>query len=109
MRRDDVLKLVAEVKRLRLLEDVVRRIVTQRADNLCWRDVYTELATLVGVEFCPDLIADPEHMLTNCCAFVHSLRTGGKYLPVYVERASCAAGDLAEWADRVSNAAEQLG
>ncbi len=33
----------AEVQRLR---EAIRKVVTQRADDLCWRDVYTELAAL---------------------------------------------------------------
>jgi hypothetical protein len=89
---------IAEHERLRALEAAVLRIVTERADRLCWRDVYTELAGLVGVKFCPELIEPPEKMLTNCCQFLHSLRTGGEYVPVYVER----AGESDELARRVT-------
>jgi len=76
-----------EYERLKSLESAVRRVVSTRADDLCWRDVYTELAGLVGYTFCPDLIEPPEKMLVNCCHFVHSLRTGGEYKPIYVEKA----------------------
>lgn len=81
----------AELQRLREIRDVVRRVVTERADRLCWRDVYTELADLVGVKFCPELI-EPEKMLVNCCQFIYSLRTGGEYKPVFVERAGDTDG-----------------
>lgn len=77
-----------ELERLLKIESAVLEIVSERADNLCWRDVYEKLAGLVGVTFCPDLIEPPECMLANCCQFVRSLREGGPYKPVYVERAS---------------------
>lgn len=73
-------------ERVAQLEDAIRKVVTQGGDDLCWRDCYTELAQLVGIEFCPKLIEEPEKMLANCCQFIHSMRTGGKYTPVYVER-----------------------
>jgi hypothetical protein len=71
------------------LREAIRQIVTQRGDNICWRDVYTDLAKLVGVDFCPQLIADPEKMLVNCRAFVQSLQSG-PYVPVYVENAEAS-------------------
>jgi len=75
-----------ETARVRTLENAIRKVVTQRADDLCWRDVYTDLAKLVGVEFCPALICDPEKFIANCRQFDASLRGGGKYQPVYVEK-----------------------
>jgi hypothetical protein len=77
-----------KIQNLLRLEEAVKRVVTQRADDLCWRDVYTELAKLVGVDPTPHLIVPPERMLVNCCHFVESLRTAGKYVPVYVVRAT---------------------
>lgn len=76
----------AEYDRLMRLDAAVRRVVSQRADDLCWMDVYVELAGLVGVEFVPELIDPPERMLGNCRRFVDSLKTGGPYVPVYVEQ-----------------------
>lgn len=66
------------------LENGIKRVVTQEGDDLCWRDIYTELAKLVGIKFVPQLMADPEKFAANCKAFDTSLRTGGKYVPIYV-------------------------
>ena len=77
----------AEYGRLMSLDAAVRRVISQRADDLCWRDVYTELAALVGVDFCPQLIAEHCQFAANCRAFDLSLRTDGPYVPVYVEPA----------------------
>jgi len=68
------------------LHHAIRKVVTRRADDLCWRDIYTDLAKLVGIEFCPQLIADPEQFASNCRKFDQSLRTGGDYVPVFVEK-----------------------
>ena len=76
-------ELVIEVERLRA---AIRNVVTQRADALCWRDAYTDLAGLVGIQFCPQLIADPEQFAANCKHFDTSLRTGGKYIPIFCEK-----------------------
>jgi hypothetical protein len=67
------------------LEAAVKRVLSQRGDDICWRDVYTELAALVGVEFTPELIGDREKMMANCKRFVDSMYDGGPYVPVYVE------------------------
>lgn len=83
----------SEYDRLMKLEAAVRRVVTQRADDLCWRDVYTELAELVGVEFCPALMADPEQFNANCRRFDESLRNGGQYIPVYGEKVNESHGE----------------
>jgi hypothetical protein len=84
----DITDLLAEVRRLRArveeLEDAIKGVVTQRADDLCWRDVYTEMAKLVGIDFTPELICDQEKFLANCKRFDESLRSGGKYIPVNV-------------------------
>lgn len=76
-------QLKAEIVKLR---SAIRKVVSQRCDDLCWRDVYTDLSKLVGVPFHPEMIDDPEKMLANCCQFIHSLRTGGPYTPIYHER-----------------------
>ena len=74
-----------EYERLKTLEATVTKVVTQRGDDICWRDIYTELAKLVGIDFSPELICDKEKMLANCSKFVDSLYDGGTYTPVYVE------------------------
>lgn len=81
--------LKAEIRKLR---EAIRSVVTQRCDNVCWRDAYTDLAKLVGIDYCPELIDDPEKMLANCCQFIHSLRTGGPYIPIYHERRAESSG-----------------
>lgn len=75
----------ARPSRIEELEAAITRVVTQRGDDLCWRDIYTELARLVGIEFCPQLMADPEQFAANCKRFDASLRDG-KYTPVYCEK-----------------------
>lgn len=80
--------------RLLKLEQAVIRMVTERTDRLCWRDLYTELAGLVGIEFTPALICDQKQFLANCKAFDDSLRTGGQYTPVYVEAQHPQVADL---------------
>lgn len=68
------------------LRDKVKEIVTLSGDDLCWRDIYTELASLVGVDFCPELMCDQDKFLDNCKAFDCSLRNGGPYNKVWVEK-----------------------
>jgi hypothetical protein len=74
----------AEYDRLLLIEKLVKEAVTQRCDHICWRDLYTNLAKLVGVEFVPDLIDDPAKMKANCDVFIDSLYNG-PYKPIYHE------------------------
>jgi hypothetical protein len=74
-----------EYKRLKQLEAAVIKMVTLRGDDLCWRDIYTDLAKLVGIDFCPELMIDQDKMLANCKCFTDSLYNGGPYKPVYVE------------------------
>lgn len=79
----------------RAMRAAILRIVGRRADDVCWRDAYAELAGLVGRPFNPELIGDPEKMLANCRRFVYSLHNGGPYVPVYVERnPACDAASL---------------
>lgn len=68
------------------LEEAINGVVTQRADDLCWRDIYTELAKLVGIDFTPELICDQDKFLANCKRFDESLRSGGGYLAVHTEQ-----------------------
>lgn len=77
-------ELKGELVRLRT---AIRDVIDQRGDDLCWRDVYTKLAALVGVEFVPQLMCDPDTMRANCNRFIDSLYNGGPYIPVYVEKA----------------------
>src|SRR5665213_1654583 len=80
---DPKMEMYLENERLRArcaeLESAIKRVVTQEGDDLCWRDVYTELAGLVGIEFVPQLMVDPDKFAANCKAFDMSLRSGGKY------------------------------
>jgi hypothetical protein len=64
--------------RVKELEDAIRRVVTQQADDLCWMDVYNYLAALVGVRFDPAMLP-ADQMLANCDRYVNSLKTGCPY------------------------------
>lgn len=82
-KKADVAQLEARIVEL---ETAIRNVVTQAGDDICWRDVYTDLAKLVGIDFCPQLICDSEKFISNCRKFDASLREGGKYRPVFVEK-----------------------
>lgn len=43
-------------------------------NGLCWRDIYVELAKLVGIDFNPDLLPK-DRTLRNCERFIDSLAT----------------------------------
>lgn len=73
-------------ERVDQLETAIRKVVTQAGDDLCWRDIYVELARLVGIEFNPDLLPK-EQMLRNCERFIDSLASGAPYFSVERERA----------------------
>jgi hypothetical protein len=77
----------AEYDRLVALDGAVRRVLAQKGDDVCWRDVYTELAGLVGVDPTPHLICDERQFLANCRRFHQSLKSGGDYVPVFVREA----------------------
>ena len=62
------------------IKALVRQIVTERADNLCWLDVYQKLATFVGVQFDP-LQLPTAQFLGNCTHYECSMRTGRDYQP----------------------------
>lgn len=72
-------------KKIVHLRDKIKKIVLARCDDICWRDVYTDLAAEVGVYFEPELIDEPYKHLINCSRFIDSLRDG-KYTPIYHER-----------------------
>lgn len=60
------------------LEAAVRKMLALEGDDICWRDIYTELAGLVGVEFRPTMLPKPQ-MLANCSRFIDSLQSGEHY------------------------------
>jgi hypothetical protein len=62
------------------IREKVRAAVTARGDDLCWLDLYRDLAAAVGVDFDPKLI-DPGRMLDNCRRFVRSFLSGTPYKP----------------------------
>ncbi len=72
-------ELQAENKKLK---DAITKVVTQKLDNLCWRDCYIELAGLVGIDFNPDMMPE-DQMLENCRVFIKSLKDGCPYKPKY--------------------------
>jgi hypothetical protein len=65
------------------LEAAIKKVITQTGDDLCWMDIYKELASLVGIEFEPEMLPR-EQMLANCTRFVDSLLTGTAYTPAKI-------------------------
>jgi hypothetical protein len=68
--------------RLVRLEKIVHDAVTTEGDDICWRDFCDEAARLVGVTYVPRMMDSVERNLMNCAAFICSLRTKGKYVPL---------------------------
>jgi hypothetical protein len=69
----------AELARLRRIEAIVKNALSQKGDDVCWRDIYNqEVADLVGVEFDPQLLTK-EEFLANCEHFDDCLRSGCPY------------------------------
>jgi hypothetical protein len=68
-----------ELATLRELRAVVIRVLSQKGDDVCWRDVYTEMAHLVGVEFVP-VVLDKPTMERNCKHFIKCLLDGEHYI-----------------------------
>lgn len=68
----------AECCRLARYDSVVLNVLAQSADDVCWRDVYTELATLAGVEFDPCLLP-LARFISNCVHFHACLAADTKY------------------------------
>lgn len=65
-------------RRNRELEEEIKGVVTQPLDDICWRDVYTRLAKLVGIEFDPDMLPKSQ-MMKQCERFIDSLKGGEPY------------------------------
>lgn len=65
------------------LEEAIRWVVTQQADDLCWMDAYVRLGKLVGVEITLEQLAmlPKAKMLDNCERFICHLQTGVGYKP----------------------------
>src|SRR5947209_3691874 len=76
--REDLPALVSELRRLR---EAVRRVVIQKGDDLCWRDVYTELASLLPDPPTVDHTPPTDLFLRNCQRFEASMRSGQPYVP----------------------------
>ena len=64
--------------RLKKLEEIVKDVLKQTGDKVCWLDVYTEMAELVGVKFNPELLPK-EKFLGNCSHFHDCLKKGEPY------------------------------
>jgi hypothetical protein len=84
-----------EIERLRKLEVVVVRVLTQQGDDHCWRDVYTEMAGLVGMEFLP-VVLDKPTMIRNCDHFVDCLLSGDHYVAPSVAETEKLRAQVAE-------------
>lgn len=55
-------------ERIDELENAIRKVVTQEADNICFADVYIELGKLVGIEVTfESLKLLPEHKFRKNC------------------------------------------
>jgi hypothetical protein len=70
----------AEVARARVqeLETAIKDVVTQDLDNICWMDVYTKLAKLIGIEFNPFKL--PKDIFdANCARFSLAMYTDKPY------------------------------
>lgn len=73
----------AEYQRLRDIERSVRYALMQEGDSICWRDLYSTLGKLLGLEnYLPKLMDDPEKMHANCRRFIESLYSG-PYVPLH--------------------------
>lgn len=57
-------------ERIHDLEDAIRKVVTQQADDVCWADAYIELGKLVGLEVTwESLKLLPEHKFRKNCDY----------------------------------------
>jgi hypothetical protein len=64
--------------RVHALESAIKEAVSCQLDDICWMDVFTKLAALVGHKFDPVMLGKPR-MLRNCERFVDSLVEGRPY------------------------------
>jgi len=60
------------------LEEACRYALSQQADNICWMDLYTKIAKILGVEWKPTLLP-PEQLRANCDRFISSIYSGCPY------------------------------
>lgn len=67
------------------LEAACRYALSQQADNICWMDLYTHIAKILGVEWKPTLIPK-ECLRANCDRFIDSIYSGLPYDPGDVSR-----------------------
>lgn len=87
-------------KRLKLLEDAIKEVVSQRADKVCWMDTYVMLGNFVGIEVTPESLAllPTEIFLGNCQHFDSSLKTGcpynKDYATPYIEKLEARVKEL---------------
>lgn len=83
----DVRGMATELAQLRAkvaeLEEAIRWVVTQQADDLCWMDAYVRLGKFVGVEITLDQLAmlPKGKMMANCDHFITCLQKGIGYKP----------------------------
>lgn len=67
-------------ERVQQLEAAIKDVLAQDMDHICWMDVYTKLAGLVGVKFDPALL--PRWLfLHNCQRFSDFIYEGVPYGP----------------------------
>ena len=67
-------------ERVRILENAITIVVTTKFDDLCWRDVYVDLAALVDIDFHLEQLPR-EQFLRNCAHFHDCLASGKTYTP----------------------------
>jgi hypothetical protein len=72
------------------LWEFVNKTLDTSFDDLCWRDVFIDMAKLAGREFEPGLLPKPLHM-RNCDRFYDSLAASSPYLKVGVDPAAVLA------------------
>ncbi len=65
---------------LRVLKARISLMVTEPLDRICWRDLYTELGTMVGITFDPILLPR-DQFLGQCARFHDSVREQTPYRP----------------------------
>jgi hypothetical protein len=60
------------------LKRLIKQVVTQKFDDLCWLDVYKQLGEAVGIKFDPLLLPQGQ-FLSNCSHFHECLTKGIDY------------------------------
>lgn len=64
----------------RAMRQMIRKVVTAKGDDLCWRDVYTYLAGLLPEKPAVDFTPPTDVFLGNCKRFEESMRRGTLYV-----------------------------